>query len=58
MGDVLGEILPNAVAVAVSPIPIVAVILMLFTPRARVDSLSQFLTWLAEPRYTCLVGSW
>ena len=34
MGSVVGEILPFAVAVAISPVPIIAVILMLFSARA------------------------
>lgn len=35
MGSVIGDILPSAVGVAISPVPIIAVILMLFTPRPR-----------------------
>ena len=35
LGDAIGDLLPSAVGVALSPIPIVAVILMLGTPRAR-----------------------
>src|SRR5205823_5482556 len=31
----IGNLLPSAVAVAISPIPIVAIILMLGTPKAR-----------------------
>lgn len=34
MGEVIGGLLPSAVGVAVSPVPIIAVILMLGTPRA------------------------
>ena len=34
LGDAIGDLLPSAVGVALSPIPIVAVILMLGTPRA------------------------
>jgi threonine/homoserine/homoserine lactone efflux protein len=34
MGSVIGDILPFAVAVAISPVPIIAVILMLFSARA------------------------
>lgn len=34
MGSVLGEMLPLAVGVAISPIPIIAVILMLLSKRA------------------------
>ena len=36
MGETIGAILPLAVGIAVSPIPIVAAILMLLSPRARV----------------------
>jgi Sap, sulfolipid-1-addressing protein len=35
LGEAIGDLLPPAVGVALSPIPIVAVILMLGTPRAR-----------------------
>jgi Sap, sulfolipid-1-addressing protein len=35
LGEAIGDLLPSAVGVALSPIPIVAVILMLGTPRAR-----------------------
>jgi len=46
MGSVIGEILPVAVAVAVSPVPVIAVILMLFTPKARTNSVAFLLGWL------------
>lgn len=36
LSDVVGSLLPIAVGVALSPVPIIAVILMLGTPRARV----------------------
>ncbi len=35
MGNTIGEILPLAIGVAISPVPIIAVILMLFAERAR-----------------------
>ena len=35
MGRAIGEILPMAIGVAISPIPIIAIVLMLGTPRAR-----------------------
>jgi hypothetical protein len=39
MGQTIGELLPLAVGVAIAPVPIIAVILMLFTPgRARTAS--------------------
>jgi hypothetical protein len=34
MGSVIGEILPLALGIAISPIPIIAAILMLLSPRA------------------------
>ena len=37
MGQAIGQVLPPAVGVGLSPIPIVAVIVMLVTPRARVN---------------------
>lgn len=46
MGQAIGEVLPMAVGVAISPVPIIAVILMLFTDRARRDSLAFLLGWL------------
>jgi hypothetical protein len=46
MGAALGEILGFAVGVAISPVPIIAVILMLFTAKARSNSVSFVLGWL------------
>ena len=37
MADGIGEVLTYAVGVAISPVPIIAVILMLFSARARVN---------------------
>ena len=47
MGDAIGETLGYAVGIAVSPIPIAAVILMLFSGRARSNSVSFMVAWLA-----------
>ena len=46
MGDVVGETLPFAVGVAVSPIPIAAVIVMLFTPKAKTNAPSFMAGWI------------
>ena len=46
MGTAIGEILGNAVGVAISPIPIIAVILMLFTSKATANSLGFLLGWV------------
>lgn len=46
MINVIGEILPLAVGIAISPIPIIATILMLLSPEARVTSLGFMLGWI------------
>src|SRR5262249_45220480 len=47
MGDTIGQILPSAVGVAISPFPIVAVVLMLVTARGRVNGPAFVLGWVA-----------
>ena len=54
MGDVIGETISFAVGVAVSPVPIAAVIVMLFTPRARTNAPSFMAGWIIG---LLLVGS-
>ncbi|REJ04658.1 GAP family protein [Microbacterium bovistercoris] len=46
MGPVIGDILPLAIGVAVSPIPIIAAILMLLSPKARTTSVGFLLGWV------------
>ncbi|MFP3415735.1 GAP family protein, partial [Bacillus sp. SIMBA_074] len=46
MGAVIGAILPLAVGIAISPIPIIAAILMLLSPKARGSSLGFLLGWV------------
>ena len=46
MGDAIGQMLPSAVGVALSPFPIIAVVLMLVTPRGRVNGPVFILGWL------------
>jgi len=46
MLTVIGEILPLAVGVAVSPIPIIAAILMLLSPKAKAMSVAFLLGWV------------
>jgi threonine/homoserine/homoserine lactone efflux protein len=46
MGPVLGDLLPLAVGVAVSPIPIIAVILMLLAPKAGGTSAGFLAGWV------------
>ena len=47
MGSVIGEILPLAIGIAISPIPIIAAILMLLSPKAKTTSVGFLLGWLA-----------
>jgi threonine/homoserine/homoserine lactone efflux protein len=46
MGSVIGEILPLAIGVAISPIPIIAAILMLLSPKARVTGTGFLVGWV------------
>lgn len=46
MTSVLGQVLPLAVGIAVSPLPIIAVILMLLSPRARTTGTGFLVGWL------------
>ena len=45
MGSTIGTVLPYGVVVALSPIPIIAVILMLFSQKARSNSLGFLVGW-------------
>jgi threonine/homoserine/homoserine lactone efflux protein len=47
MGDAIGQVLSFAVGVAISPIPIIGVILMLATPRARSNGPAFIAGWVA-----------
>jgi hypothetical protein len=46
MGEAIGQSLPLAVGVALSPVPIIAVVLMLTTRRARTNGPAFILGWL------------
>lgn len=46
MGKGISEVLTFAVGVAISPVPIIAVTLMLFSQRARVNGLMFLLGWV------------
>lgn len=47
MGTSISEVLPFAVGVAISPVPLIAVILMLFTPRAKANGTAFLVGWVA-----------
>ena len=62
MGAVIGEILPFALGIAISPVPIIAVILMLFSKRAGSTSVGFLIGWLlgiivATGIFTAIAGS-
>jgi hypothetical protein len=46
VGNVIGDILPLAIGVAISPVPIIAVILMLFSARARTNGPAFLAGWV------------
>ena len=46
MGQAIGEVLPFAVGVAIVPVPIIAVILMLFSERAKVNGPRFVVGWI------------
>ncbi len=46
MGNAISNILPMALGVAISPVPIIAVILMLFTQRARSNGSAFLVGWV------------
>ncbi|NGN62640.1 GAP family protein [Streptomyces sp. A7024] len=47
MGNAMGSMLPMALGVALSPMPVIAIILMLGTPRARSNGPSFTLGWIS-----------
>ncbi|MBW8172611.1 GAP family protein [Ornithinimicrobium sp. Arc0846-15] len=47
MGSVIGELLPLALGIAVSPVPIIAAILMLLSPKAQITSIGFLIGWVA-----------
>jgi threonine/homoserine/homoserine lactone efflux protein len=46
MGQAIGDMLPTAVGVAISPLPIVAVVLMLVSSRGRVNGPAFLVGWI------------
>jgi threonine/homoserine/homoserine lactone efflux protein len=46
IGQAIGQALPFAVGVALSPVPIIAVVLMLSTPKGRVNGLAFLIGWV------------
>jgi threonine/homoserine/homoserine lactone efflux protein len=46
MKDAIGQVLPLGIAVAISPVPIIAVVLMLATPQARSNGPAFVVGWI------------
>ena len=46
MGQAIGQVLPFGIGVALSPIPIIAVVLMLATPKGRVNGSTFLAGWI------------
>ncbi|ROP74598.1 GAP family protein [Curtobacterium sp. PhB115] len=46
LAALIGELLPQAVTIAISPIPIIAAVLMLLSPRARAVATAFLLGWV------------
>lgn len=46
MGDAVGQMLASAVGIAISPIPLIAVVLMLATPRGRANGTAFTMSWI------------
>ena len=46
MGQGISEVLPFAIGIAISPIPIIAIILILFSDRARVNGPTFLAGWV------------
>jgi threonine/homoserine/homoserine lactone efflux protein len=46
MGQAIGDLLPSAIGVAISPVPIIAIILMLGTPKARSNGVAFAVGWI------------
>ncbi|MGH3023777.1 MAG: GAP family protein [Gaiellaceae bacterium] len=55
MGPAIGDILPLAVGVAISPVPIIAIVLMLATPRAKATGTAFALGWLVGLALVCAI---
>jgi hypothetical protein len=58
MGSVVGEILPLAMVIALSPPPVIAVVLMLLSPNAKANSLGYLAGWVAGILTAVIVMTW
>ena len=53
MGAAIGYILPDALGIAISTVPIIAVILILFTKKAKSNGLAYLLGWIVGLALLC-----
>jgi hypothetical protein len=53
MGAAIGYILPDALGIAISTVPIIAIILILFTKRAKSNGLAYLFGWMAGLALLC-----
>jgi hypothetical protein len=56
MWQAIGDVLPMAIGVALSPVPIIALILMLITPRARANGVAFAIGWVLGLSIVGLAG--
>jgi threonine/homoserine/homoserine lactone efflux protein len=57
VGNVIGDLLPVALGVAISPVPIIAVILMLLAPDAKAASVAFLVGWMVGITVVVVVAS-
>ncbi|MEV0913778.1 GAP family protein [Streptomyces sp. NPDC049967] len=48
MGDAIGQVLAPAVGIAISPVPLIAMVLMLATPRGRTNGIVFTVGWIVS----------
>lgn len=48
MGDAIGQMLASAVGIAISPVPFIAMVLMLATPHGRVNGTAFTVSWVVS----------
>lgn len=48
MGDAIGQMLASAVGIAISPLPLIAVVLMLATPKGRTNGIAFTAGWVVS----------
>lgn len=53
MGEAIGQVLPLGVGVSLSPLPIIAVVLLLGTPRGRANGPAFLIGWIAGLVVVC-----